>query len=311
MKALKLLLILVIPSLFFTSCTYDVVEVEEEYIPPAAVIVEPIAPVLNDYELWYVDYNETIGRGDVRFTSLAFTLSFINGRIYANNNIVDIGRTGDGFGVYIGTYNTYNNFLEIDHIVDGFYEFEVIQTSRNTIELYNAREDVTYFLEGYQRNDFNYDLLFYDNIEYLLQEFQDWEKIGRSNELNFDRFDEQNYLGFTPENITTFYASVDPIPTQVGNIRWDYVGAYEVYNVEGFDDLKILTFDYDLGDTESFELTVINDGTIQLLNRRSKITYEFEGRAFTEYLRQENLTDEQKSIQGRKRTIVKRKTIKK
>jgi len=51
---------------------------------------------LQSYDLWYVDINETRGNGEVPFLQRAFTLSFINGALYANNNIVGIGKTGDG-----------------------------------------------------------------------------------------------------------------------------------------------------------------------------------------------------------------------
>ena len=35
---------------------------------------------------------------------MAFTLSFLDGVLYANNNLVDIGITGNGFGVPVGNY---------------------------------------------------------------------------------------------------------------------------------------------------------------------------------------------------------------
>ena len=44
--------------------------------------------LLNSYELWYVDINQTRGLGEVPFLQIAFTVSFIDGEIFANNNLV-------------------------------------------------------------------------------------------------------------------------------------------------------------------------------------------------------------------------------
>ena len=57
-------------------------------------------------------------------------------------------------------------------------DFEVFVRSNNEIQLYNRRENVTYFLVGYLINNFDYDKLFYENIEYFLQEYKAWEKIN-------------------------------------------------------------------------------------------------------------------------------------
>ena len=102
MKSAKLLSTIAVVLLFFTSCIQD-----DYYIEP------PVAPIsleilVTDYELWYVDYHSTTGTGDVPFMSIAFTMSFINGRLYANNNLVDIGYTGNGFGIPVGFYDTYD-----------------------------------------------------------------------------------------------------------------------------------------------------------------------------------------------------------
>ena len=40
---------------------------------------------------------------------------------------------------------------------------------------------------------------------------------------------------------------------------WDFTGNYEVFDVVGFENLKMLTLNYELGDVEEFELTVVND----------------------------------------------------
>jgi hypothetical protein len=37
--------------------------------------------------------------------------------------------------------------------------------------------NTTYYLIGYQRSNFDYDRLFYDNIHYFLQEYKAWEKV--------------------------------------------------------------------------------------------------------------------------------------
>jgi hypothetical protein len=49
--------------------------------------------------------------------------------------------------------------------------------------------------------------------------------------------------------------------------------------------LKTLTLDYDFFDNEFFELSVINDGTIELFHPSSGTVYEFEGRGYIAYYR--------------------------
>ena len=302
MKTLKLLFTLFVTGAFFSSCTT---------IYNDDFVLEPtLEEVVTNYDLWYVDFHRTTGNGDIPFMSRAFTLSFVNGVLYANNNIVDIGRTGNGLGIDVGTYTTFNGFLETAHDVDGFHDFDVTILSNNEIRLYNFNQNVSYHLIGYNRNNFDYDKLFYENIEYFLQEFVAWEKVnafgGTSNE-----FDNENYLQFTPENITTFYSSQDSFGTQVDNIRWDYLGAYEVFDVAGYEDLKILTLNYDGGDIEEFELTVTNDSNIRLYHINSDTTYDFSGRGFIQYLKSESNVKSAKDIvrnENRKRTKVIRKT---
>lgn len=302
MKTLKLLFTLFVTGAFFSSCTT---------IYNDDFVLEPtLEEVVTNYDLWYVDFHRTTGNGDIPFMSRAFTLSFVNGVLYANNNIVDIGRTGNGLGIDVGTYTTFNGFLETAHDVDGFHDFDVTILSNNEIRLYNFNQNVSYHLIGYNRNNFDYDKLFYENIEYFLQEFVAWEKVnafgGTPNE-----FDNENYLQFTPENITTFYSSQDSFGTQVDNIRWDYVGAYEVFDVAGYEDLKILTLNYDGGDIEEFELTVTNDSNIRLYHINSDTTYDFSGRGFIQYLKSESNVKSAKDIvrnENRKRTKVIRKT---
>tara|TARA_B110000090_G_scaffold159999_1_gene176309 strand:- start:3610 stop:4527 length:918 start_codon:yes stop_codon:yes gene_type:complete len=298
MKPLKLLFVFLFTVTLFSACVF-----EDDDVVERGIVLER---ALSDYDLWYVDYHRTTGSGDVPFLSRAFTVSFINNTLYANNNIVDIGHTGNGFGIPVGSYTTFDGLLTANHDVDGFQDFEVFQLSANQIRLYNYRENVSYYLIGYQSNNYDYDKLFYENIEYFLQEFIAWEKIetlgGAPN-----AFDAENYLQFTPENNTTFYSSQDTFGTNIDVIDWSYVGGYEVFDVIGYEDLKILTLNYDGGDIEEFELSVINDETIRLYHYNTATTYEFSGRGFIQYLKGENKTPAGRN-NNRKRTKVKRRT---
>ncbi|WP_445757190.1 hypothetical protein [Polaribacter sp.] len=74
-------------------------------------------------------------------------------------------------GIKIGRYNTFNGILETFHTVDGYNDFEVYVISNNEIKLYSRRQNVTCFLIGFNTNSFDYDRLFYENIEYFLQEY--------------------------------------------------------------------------------------------------------------------------------------------
>jgi hypothetical protein len=301
MKSLKLLFIFSFIGMLFIACS----TANENDFRGNDISLEE---VVSGYDLWYVDYHRTIGNRDIPFVSKAFTLSFLNGILYANNNIVDVGFTGDGLGIDVGTYDAFSGVLETIHDADGRNDFEVTVTSSNELRLYNYRQNVTYFLIGYQTNTFDYDKLFYENIEYFLQEYDAWEKIVTARGVA-NPFDEENYLQFTPEDITTFYSSKDLFGTQVADISWSYVGVYEVFDVVGFEDLKIITLDYDGGDIEEFELSVVNDGKIRLFNLNSETTYDFEGRGFIQYLKGDKINKTAKSgvsNSNRKRTKVKR-----
>ncbi len=299
MKALKLLLSTVLIGFAFSSCdvvvdnidSYDYVTLEE---------------TITAYDLWYVDYNLTAGTGDVPFLSKAFTISFINGTLYANNNLVGIGATGNGYGIQIGYYDTFNGTLEISHMIDGYYDFDVVQIAPNRIKLIDYFNNVTYYLDGYQKYNFDYNQVFYDNIEYFLQEYDAWEKTYTSTTGALNAFDNENFLMFTPENITTFYSSQDDFGTTIDNLFWGYVGSYSVADVLGYDNLKILTLDYDSWGTEEFELTVINDGKIQLYHISSGTTCEFTGRGYIQYLKTATSKEGTVNTSGRKRTKVKR-----
>lgn len=299
MKTLKLLFGLLIIGFTFTSCYIET----DNYYNDNGVSLET---VITNYDLWYVDYNRTTGYGDVPFVSKAFTLSFINGRVYANNNIVGIGFSGDGYGIQIGTYNTYSGLLEVNHMYDGLYEFEVFADSPQSIRIRDNYHNVTYYLEGYHSATFDYDQVFYDNLEYFLQEYDMWEKTFTSLEGELNAFDNENYLAFTPESITTFYSSLDAPNTALNDILWDFTGSYEVSNIYGYESIKDLTLYYDNGDTEEFELSVIDDGAISLYHYASGTTYEFDGFGYIQYRTAANKTSVD---QGRKRFKVQRKTI--
>jgi hypothetical protein len=298
MKSVKLLILLFVVGTIFTSCTFS----DDDYIYEI-----PLEEVMSEYDLWYVDYHNTTGTGDVPFLSKAFTVSFFNGQLYANNNIADIGITGNGLGIKVGNYNTYNGYLEIDHSLDGAYDFDVTLISDNEIRIDDTYNDVSYYLVGYQRNNFDYDKLFYENIEYFLQEYVAWEKTNTSTSGALNPFDEEVFLQFTPENNTTFYSSKDAFGTNIDIINWDYIGSYQIYDVQNYDDLKILTLNYDGGDNEEFELSVINDSRVSLYHISSQTTYEFSGRGFIQYLKGGKVKPNVRN-NGRKRTKIQRET---
>ena len=278
MKALKLLFATLFIGIAFTSCSVEIHDVDDPYY----VTLED---VVTAYDLWYIDYNKTTGTGDVPFLSRAFTISFINGNLYANNNLVNIGFTGNGYGVRIGYYDTYDGILKIDHDIYGYFNLDVVQISADRIKLIDNYNNVAYYLEGYQKFNFDFDQIFYDNIEYFLQEYDVWEKTYTSSEGDINEFDNENFLKFTPENLTTFYSSQDDFGTNIENIYWDYVGDYSVADVQGYNNLKILTLDYDSWGNEEFELSVINDGKISLYHPISGTTYEFTGKGNIQYLK--------------------------
>jgi hypothetical protein len=302
MKSLKLLFVLIITTLI-SSCSINT-RIEDDFNNQ-----NTLEEIVSGYDLWYIDYHRTTGNGDIPYVSRAFTLSFLNGILYANNNIVDIGVTGNGLGIDVGVYNTFNAVLETDHDLDGLNDFEVTEISPNEISLYNYNQNVTYYLIGYQRNQFDYDKLFYENIEYFLQEYEAWEKVSTNGAVS-NAFNAENYLQFTPEDITTFRSSQDLFGTNIDLIDWNYVGGYEVFDVRGYDDLKILTLDYDGGDIEEFELSVVNDGRVRLYNIASETAYDFDGRGFLQFRSSETNSEKSKPTvrnNNRKRTKIERK----
>jgi len=305
MKMLKLLSGFALVAILFTSCHIDIIEDDYHNNPSIS-----LNQLLNSYELWYVDINQTVGYGQTPFLQKAFTISFLNGNVYANNNLVGIGSQGNGYGIHIGYYDAYDMILDVSHNIDGFETFDVYQIDNNTIELYNPYNDTSYFLHGYQRSNFDYDYVFYDNIHYFLQEYEAWEKVYTSEIGAINEFDYENYLQFLAGgNDSTFRSSQDVDVANVNNIYWDYTGVYGIQNVPNNFYLKTLTLDYDFFDNEFFELSVINDGLIELYHPSSGTYYEFQGRGYIQYLRKaDGSLDKSKSSQDKLR---KQKTNKK
>jgi hypothetical protein len=284
MKTVKLLSSFALMATLFTSCYTEVIV--DDYIDEPYVSANQL---LNSYELWYVDVNATIGYGETPFLQKAFTVSFNNGVMYANNNIVGLGDTGNGYGIDVATYDAYGIILDVNHDVDGFETFDVYKVDYNTIELYNPNNDTSYFLDGYSRNNFDYDFVFYDNIHYFLQEYNAWEKVYTSNYGAINDFDNENYLQFLAGgNDSEFRSSKDANGENVNNLYWDYTGLYGVGDVNNNMYLKTLTLDYDYFSNEQFELNVINDGKIELYHAASGTNYQFEGRGYIQYLKGAN-----------------------
>ena len=249
MKTLKLLSGFALIAILLTSCYAEVI-IDDGPEPTIS-----LNQLLNSHELWYVDVNETIGHGETPFLQIAFTISFRGGTLYANNNLVGIGSQGNGFGIPVGVYDAYDMILDVDHEIDGFETFDVYQIDSNTIELYNPNNDTSYFLHGYQRSNFDYDYVFYDNIHYFLQEYEAWEKTYTSEVGALNEFDNENYLQFLAGgNDSTFRSSQDAQVSNVNNIYWDYSGQYGVGDISNNMYLKTLTLDYNYFDGEYFEL---------------------------------------------------------
>jgi hypothetical protein len=285
MKTTKLLFGFAFIATLFTSCYVE----DTHYVDEPSISLNQL---LNSYDLWYVDINETQGYGETPFLQIAFTVSFKNGVMYANNNLVGIGSQGNGYGVEIGYYDTYDMVLDVNHIIDGYDSFDVYQVDNNTIELYNPFNDTSYFLDGYQRSNFDYDYVFYDNIHYFLQEYDAWEKTYTINFGALNDFDNENYLQFlSGGNDDTFRSSQDANVYNTNNIYWDFTGSYGVGNVSGNMYLKTLTLDYDFFDNEFFELSVINDSKIELYHSNSGTVYEFQGRGYIQYYRNANVEE--------------------
>lgn len=284
----------VLTTLLFTSCYTEVV-VDDVHDPGPTITLQEL---LSSYELWYVDIDQSYGSGYVPFMQKAFTVSFRNRTVFANNNLVGIGDQGNGFGMGVGYYDTYGFELEVSHDLDGFYTFEVTQRNNNVIELYYRPLNLTYVLVGYQRSTFDYNALFYDNIHYFLQEYVAWEKTYTSPYGDINQFDNENYLQFLPGGGDgNFQSSEDPNGIHFDEVYWDYTGIYNIDDVPGDRYLKNLTLDYDLPDNEFFELSVINDSKVELFHVASGTLYEFTGRGYIQYKRKDVLRESKATIE--------------
>lgn len=280
MKTLKFYLIATLSITVLWSCGYD-----EVHVPAESNTNISLEQLLGQYELWYVDLESTLGNGQTVFVEMAFTLSFLNGNLYANNNLVGFGERGNGFGIAIGEYDTSGIVLDIFHDLDGHQRFEVYQESVSSIELYNPANDTSYFLDGYQRNDFDYDAVFFENIDYFLQEYKTWENTFTSPQGEETEFDDENYLFFYNENNSNlFKSSIDENIGNADQIQWDYTGNYTIEAISGSDSKK-LTLSYDFYDSDFFELSVINDELIKLYHPNSGRVYEYSGRSYVIFMR--------------------------
>lgn len=278
MKTTKLFFGFALLATLFTSCYTEVI-IEDETIDPVPTIT--LAELLGSKELWYVDINRSNATGQIPFMQIAFTMSFRNGTLKANNNLVGIGDQGYGFGITIGSYGTYGDEIDMTHDIDGFYSFEVTQLNDREIELYHRPSNLRYVLVGYQRTNFDYDLLFYENIHYFMQEYVTWEKTYTSTYGDPNEFDNENFVQFLPGGGDgNFKSSQDPNGTYIHDIYWDYTGIYNIDDVPGDFYSKYLTLDYDYLGNEYFELDVINDSTIELFHEPSGTLYRFAGRGY-------------------------------
>ncbi|SEK75250.1 hypothetical protein SAMN04487910_1026 [Aquimarina amphilecti] len=281
MKTLKLLSAFILGSIFLTSCVAEVVVEEDVFIEEPAITLNEL---LSTYEIWYVDIERTQGNGEIPFLQKAFTVSFKNGTFYANNNLVGIGNNGNGFGLDVGYYNTFRMEVDISHDIDGTYSLNVTQFGNNEIRLYDNVTNTSYYLIGYQRNTFDYDKVFYDNIHYFLHEYVTWEKVYTSDFGALNEFDNENYLQFLYYGSgDNFRSSEDVNVSNINDIYYDYDGYYQVNDVPNNFYMKNLTLDYDYLGNEYFELTVINDSKIELLHHASGTIYEFVGRGYLQF----------------------------
>jgi len=276
----RLLLSALIALVLFSSCETD------SYVNNYQDTSISGGEILESNDLWYVDFERTVGSGEVPFMSKAFTISFRNGRILANNNLVGLGYTGNGYGIDVGdySYDYHSSLVDAYHVIDGYYQMDIIPLSGNRVKIYFPQVDTTYYLEGYNRYDFDYDQVFYDNVHYFLQEYKAWEKVEVIGG-NANVFDDENFLAFFPDaNGDYFKSSIDNFGTNIDNIYWDYVGDYEIYNLTNT--TKKLRLLYDAGSQEAFDLTIPDDAHIELYHIASGTTYRFEGIGFIQYMRQ-------------------------
>jgi hypothetical protein len=283
MKKIIYILNIIAISLSLSSCKWEMHNESSNYNNNS------LTELIQSYDLWYVDIDRTTGTGNIPFISRAFTLSFKhNQRLFANNNIAGIGNTGNGYGIEVGIYNTFNRegILEINHDIDGLVAFEVRQISTNEIEIYNRTNNVAYILIGYQKSHFDFDKVFFENITYLLQEFDMWTKTYEDIVDTNAVFNAENHLMFYVDgNTNKFNSSEDAPNVSYNHIIWDYAGTYQVYNTSMTSVKELVLSYYINGSLEEFEVEIINDSKIRLINLQSNNIYEFEGHGYIQYIR--------------------------
>jgi hypothetical protein len=168
--------------------------------------------------------------------------------------------------------------------VYGLHELQVIVRANNKLELLDTYSGTRYFLNGYSVSNFDYDALFYNNIQYFLQEYGAWKKIYTSQEGALNEFDTENYLRFRPgTNADTFESSQERNGLASNSLSWDYSGKYWVEDVSKGSINKHLTLDYDFLGNDYFDLYIIDKQTIELFHKSSGTTYELKGRGSIQY----------------------------
>lgn len=278
MKWLKLLL--PVAGVVLTSCTTTLITEEHVLESPTA------HEILAEKDVWYIAIHETRGNEAPNFMQVAFTLSFDRGVLLANNNLTGIGETGNGMGEVVGYYNISGAFLDIDHDLDGIKNLHIDVINDSHIRLTDRFSGVSYTLYGYYIDEFDYEAVFYDNIDYFLQEYEIWEKTYTSHFGAINEFDQENFLQFTEAGGDfVFRSSIDHKSVDLQQIFWDYSGLYQVYDVPGELYLKTLTLDYDFLNNDYFEVYVVDKSTIELFHPASGTVYEFTGRLPVRYLK--------------------------
>jgi len=275
--------------LLLSSCS-----VNDDYtnIPPP--INEPdYSYILQNFDLWEVDHSLTTGpsNSSVPFIDRAITLSFFDRILYANNNFSGFGITGNGFGIPVASYVLGYNTISINHDVYGRFTLELIFLGQNKILLYDRNQGVSYTLFGYNKSNYDYDYVFFNNIEFFLQEFNAWRKISTTGG-SANLFDDENFLGFDTSG-SVFHSSIDNVNTPIDFLQWNFSGIYSISNTVN-PKRKVLSLDYG-NSIERFELIHVNDNTIDLYHYASSTTYTFQGQGYIQFLRPQLKTLSRKS----------------
>jgi len=150
--------------------------------------------------------------------------------------------------------------------------------------LYDRNQRVTYTLNGYNKSNYNYQNVVYNNIGLLLQEFVAWKKVSAIGGFK-NPFDNKNFLGFeTFDN--EFVSSNSPSNSSLNNINWNSGGYYSVLNTIDVRK-KILWLDFP-DRRDIFELTLANNGLdnkIYLYHIESGRSYTFVGDGYIQFMR--------------------------